>query len=151
MKKTIVLLILVILILTSCNKTNSTNQDFDFIYEDFMDIKDELNIQSDYATKIGAFGSYYTDFENYIIINENNDIDKLQHDIVESLNFYFPDNFKFNLDYDFKIEDNEILINVNDEIFNNIYGRLYKNNNKQLFVLVFSKDNVKELYEETFE
>lgn len=149
-----ILFLLLAFILSGCSSDISDNKDnykdmSQYAYTDFSDDIMDLQVSKHYAEKNGSYGIYFTDYRNIIFIKEIDENEDLLEELINGLNFYnvkdFPLDGKYSLE---KISSDKYNLYREVGDFKSSKIKLKNKNGKVLILLVTSKDDVGELYDE---
>lgn len=141
------ILIIPCALLISCAKKEE-NIRFDGDYEI---LNKYIDIDKDWTEKYGQYGYYYTNYDDFILINKFDNTDNLKNKIINDINFYNPKHFRLTNDYRFEIYNDEFILSKKEDKYNISKGKIIKNNGEFIYIIVGTKDSdIGILYEKTF-
>lgn len=145
MKKILIILSLILLI--GCSKKEEYKS-FEGGYEMLNDF---VNIDKDWSEKFGKHGIFYTDHEDFIIINELGEYEDLGFKIIDDVNFYLPKHWPLGSDHDIFLEPDEFDFFKFHGLYTHGKGKIFKDGDRRIYVMVCVKEGkIDELYEKTF-
>lgn len=145
--KKIIFIVSLMLIISGCSKS-----DHSIIFEGEYDyLNGEVSIPTDWSYKYGSYGEFYTDYENFILINTFDDIKSLESKIVSDINFYLPKYFSLNDEYNLEFYKNdEILLSKSGDVFNSTKGKIFESEDSKVYVIIGVKNEDEgKLYQKT--
>ena len=151
------ILILSLLLLIGCSKKEEYKS-FEAGYEI---LNDYVNIDEDWAEKFGKYGFFYTDYDDFIIVNEFNEeefgdnVNGYTYDlavkIIEDVNFYLPKHWPEGSSHNYDLDSDEFTIYKTDGKYPISKGKIFKSGDRMIYVMLSVKEgDIKELYEKTF-
>lgn len=145
MKKILIILAL-ILLLNGCSK-----KDYVKFEDDLEILNDYINIEKDWQKKSGMYGIFYTDYEDFIFINKIDENKDLEYQIYDDINYYLPKHFTAKYNMKLELDGNEFTFYKDDGDYKVSKGKIFKDGEKSIYVLVsVKKGDVNNLYENTF-
>lgn len=149
-----ILFIFLIFIISGCSNFGVEYREKPILIEEYQDINKLIRVREDFGFKDGANGSYYTDYENTVIIKKVPlDIKDVYEDIFYSFNFYVGREFTGIANAKIKEnEDGSFLIDLQHENPNRyIKGKIFKKGDSQLVVAVSVREgDIDKFYDEVF-